>query len=347
MARMKVLVLFGGTSIENEQSLRSASAVIGALSEEKYELVPVGISKKGRWLYFPGDVSEIIDGSWEQNPDCSPAILSPDPAHRGILVLEDDTFSLKRIDIIFSLLHGNYGEDGSVQGLCELSHIPYIGNGILGSAVCRNKAMAHQILTASGIRTPKWYSILQRDLSRLEIKCEDVENSLGYPVFIKPASCDAAKGTGIANNREELVKAVKLAFTQDSTVLIEQLITGRELRIGVFGYDMPFASFVGEMVKDENGEEKLIVPTDIDDTAHSIIREIAIQAYTALDCKELALFDFFYAENGEILLGEVNTMPALAEDAPYPMLMNDLGMRYSYLLEKLIEQALEHADRGF
>ncbi len=342
MAKMKVLILFGGTSTDYEQSLHSATAVLQALPEEQFEAIPIGISKKGRWLYFPGDVSEIISGEWEQNPDCSPAVLSPDPAHRGILILEDDTFSLKRVDIIFSLLHGAYGEDGAVQGLCELSHIPYIGNGILGSAVCRNKAMAHEILNAMGIRTPKWFSISQRNLSRLEQKCEEAEELLGFPVFVKPASCDASKGTNIARTHEELVTAVKLAFTQDSTVLIEQLIEGRELRIAVFGYDLPFASFVGEM-KDGT----ITVPCEIDDTLGAAVRDIALQAYTALDCKELALFDFFLAANGEILLGEVNTMPSLAEDAPYPVLMNDLGMRYTYLLEKLIEQALEHADRGF
>lgn len=347
MAKMKVLVLFGGASDENRQSLRSASAVLQTLPEEKYELVPVGISRKSRWLYFPGDVSEILDGTWEQNPDCAPAVLSPDPAHRGILILEDDSFSLKRIDIIFSLLHGAYGEDGAVQGLSELSHIPYVGNGILGAAVCRNKVMAHRILSAAGILTPKWYSISQRDLSRLERKCEEAEDILGYPMFIKPASCDAAKGTGIANTREELLRAVKLAFTQDATVLIEQFIIGRELRIAVFGYDLPFASYVGENFRDESGTVTMKVPTDIDETTTEIIRQLAISAYTALDCKELALIDFFYAENGEILLGEVNTMPALAEHSPYTMLMNDLGMRYSYLLEKLIEQAMEHADRGF
>ena len=342
MAKMKVLVLFGGTTNDYEQSLRSATAVLQALPEEQYEPVAVGISRKGRWLYFPGDICEIEAGTWEQNPDCSPAILSPDPAHRGILILEDDTYSLKRVDIIFSLLHGAYGEDGSVQGLCELSHIPYIGNGILGSAVCRNKAMAHEILSAAGIHTPQWYSISQRDLNRIDARCEEAEEKLGYPLFIKPASCDASKGTSVVNNFEELTTAVKLAFTQDSTVLIEQLVKGKELRVAVFGYDMPFSSFIGEM---KFG--KLVIPAAIEDALVPTLREIAIQAYTALDCKELALFDFFYTDNGEILLGEVNTMPSLAEDAIYPQLMNDLGMRYTYLLEKLIEQALEHADRGF
>ncbi|MBR3678661.1 MAG: D-alanine--D-alanine ligase [Oscillospiraceae bacterium] len=347
MAKLKVLILFGGTSVGNEHSIRSAAAVIRTLSDEKYELVPLGISKKGRWLYFPGDISEIENGCWEQNPDCSPAILSPDPAHRGILVLEDDTYSLKRIDIIFSLLHGDHGEDGAIQGLCELSNIPYIGNGILSSAICRNKAMTHQVLNASGIRTPKWYAVQQRDLNRLDAKCEDVEHALSYPMFVKPSSANAAKGTAVAHSREELQKAIKLAFTQDTTVLVEQLVEGRELRIAVFGYDMPFASFVGEIIKDETGADKFIVPTEIDDTTHSIIREIAIQAFSALECHELALFDFFYAANGEILLGEVNTIPSLSEQDAYPLLMNDLGMRYSYLLDKLIEQALEHAERDF
>ncbi|MBP0967572.1 MAG: D-alanine--D-alanine ligase, partial [Oscillospiraceae bacterium] len=279
-------------------------------------------------------------GKWVENPDCSPAVLSPDPAHRGILILEDGSYTLKRIDVVFSVLMGKYGEDGAVQGLCELSHIPYVGNGILGSAICRSKAVTHSVLSTAGIPMPHWTTVAQRNISRLEREYDRIEEQLFYPVYVKPSSCNSSVASGIAADRAELAAHVKRAFTQDSTVLIEELVHGREFRIGVFGYDLPFASFVGELTADG-----LTVPADLDDTTAQTIRELAITAYQALECRSLALFDLFYTERGDILFGEVNTLPELTEHAIYPELMGDLGMRFRYLLEKLIEQAIEHSDR--
>ena len=341
MAKLRLLILFGGASNEYENSCKSAAAILHTLQDDQYDIVPVGISKKGRWLYFPGEIEEIGSGKWIENQDCSPAILSPDPAHRGILIMEDGSYSLKRIDVVFSVLQGKYGEDGAIQGLCELSHLPYVGNGILGSAVCRNKAITHSLLTAAGIPMPHWTAVSQRNLNRLEHEYERIEELLEYPVYVKPASSNSSIASGIAANRAELAAHVKRAFTQDSTVLVEELVHGREFRIGVFGYDLPFASFVGELT-----EDGLIVPADhLDDTTVLTIRELAITAYQTLECRSLALFDLFCTERGDILFGEVNTLPDLTEHSVYPELMSDLGMRFRYLLEKLIEQAIEHADR--
>ncbi len=340
MAKLRLLILFGGASNEYETSCKTAAAILHTLQDDRFEIVPVGISKKGRWLYFPGETEEIGSGKWIENPDCSPAVLSPDPAHRGILILEDGSYTLKRIDVVFSVLQGKYGEDGAIQGLCELSHIPYVGNGILGSAVCRNKAVTHTLLTAAHIPMPHWTAVSQRNLSRLEREYERIEEQLEYPVYVKPASSNSSIASGIAANRAELAAHVKRAFTQDSTVLVEELVHGREFRIGVFGYDLPFASFVGELK-----DGALTVPADLDDTTAQTIRELAITAYQTLECRSLALFDLFYTKRGDILFGEVNTLPELTENAIYPVLMGDLGMRFRYLLEKLIEQAIEHADR--
>lgn len=340
MAKLRLLILFGGASNEYETSCRTAAAILHTLEDDRFEIVPVGISKKGRWLYFPGETEEIGSGKWIENPDCSPAILSPDPAHRGILIMEDGSYTLKRIDVVFSVLMGKYGEDGAVQGLCELSHIPYVGNSILGSAICRSKAVTHSVLSAAHIPMPHWTTVAQRNMSRLEHEYDRIEELLEYPVYVKPSGCNSAVASGIAANRAELAAHVKRAFTQDSTVLVEELVHGREFRIGVFGYDLPFASFVGEL-KDGT----LTVPADLDDTTSQTIRELAITAFQALECRSLALFDLFYTERGDILFGEVNTLPELTEQAIYPALMGDLGMRFRYLLEKLIEQAIEHADR--
>lgn len=353
MAKIRLLLLFGGSSSEYADSLRSAACVMRTLRREQhdplYDIIPVGISPKGRWLFFPGDPAQIEDGSWVESSDCSPAVLSPDPAHKGILVLEDTGYTLRRVDVIFSLLRGKYGEDGAVQGLCELSRIPYVGNGILSSAVCRNKAMTHALLETAGIHVPHWYAVGQRSLSYLDRECENIEKKLSYPMFVKPSGSDSGMAASIANDRAELLAAVKRAFTQDTTVLVEELASGQEFRVAVFGYDLPFASFVGRL-RGKTDKELIIPPNPnelegLDDTTVQIIRETALHAYSVLECRALALFDFYITERGEILLGEVNTMPVLAEHDAYPALMANLGMRYSYLLEKFIEQAAEHADR--
>ena len=204
--------------------------------------------------------------------------------------------------------------------------------------------MTHALLTSAGIPMPNWVAVSQRNLSRLEHEYERIESQLDYPMYVKPSGCDQAIASGVAENREQLAQHVKRAFTQDGTVLVEELVKGREFRVGVFGYDPPFASFVGE-ITDRKG--KLTIPADLDDQTVHIMRDLAISAFCILECSSLALVDIYYTDRGYILLGEVNTMPELSDTAEYPELMADLGMRYPYLLDKLIEQAIEHADRSF
>lgn len=339
MAKIKVLVLFGGvTADEYRQSLIAAADVLKAIPEDKYEIIPLGRNARGRWLYFQGSYAEIADGSWEHNPDCIPTVLSPDAAHHGILITDDEGFTHKRIDVVFSLMSDCSGEDGSIQGLCELTGIPYVGNNVLGSAIAHNKKIANTLLNAAGIATPKWIAVSRRSLSRLERECENIEQKIGYPVFVKPACVDSTFGENAAHNREELLTAMKRAFTKDCTILVEQFVVGKELCVGIFGYDMPFATFVGE-----KKDGSVIVPVELDQLLSDTIRELALKAFVALECRGLALVDFRFTECGEILMDEVNTAPSLSANAAYPLLMEDLGMRYGYLLEKLIEQAMEHA----
>ncbi len=362
MQKLRVLVLFGGSAKNYTESLLSAVSVLKTLSqEEQYECVAVGINRRGRWLFYPGDydliaaseLQKLTPGwdeqthpkipAWDEHSDCATAILSPDPVHHGILVLDDDKgYTRKRVDVVFSLIQGELGENGSIQGLCALSGIPFVGSGVQGSAVCRNKAVTHQILADARIPTARWYAVPQRDINRLEYELEQIEDRFDYPVFVKPARNDFSVAAGTARNRAELLAMIKRAFTQDSTALVEELVRGREYRVGVFGYDTPFAYFVGSVAPDGS----VTVPADLDDQSVSIMRDMAVDAFCALSCQGMALFDFYQQEGGNILLGEVNTVPALYESAPYPTLMADLGMRYPDLLAKLIQQATEHADRG-
>ena len=239
MAKIRVAVLFGGVSSEHDVSLVSAENVIRSIPKEKYEVLCIGITKKGRWLYFPGDISEISTGAWEQNPDCTAAILSPDPLHGGIVTIENGETYIKKVDVVFPVLHGRNGEDGRLQGIMEMARIPYVGCGVLSSAVCMDKGMTHTVLDYNGIQTAKWASVHQRDLNKLNEKCVAIAETLGFPLFVKPANAGSSVGVSKATDLESLKDAVQIAFTHDEKVIIEEFIDGRELEVAVFGYDAP------------------------------------------------------------------------------------------------------------
>ena len=240
MSKIRVAVLFGGASSEHDISLKSATHIIENIPADKYEVVCVGITKKGRWLYYPGDVSAIASGAWEKDPDCTSAILSPDPIHKGLVTIENGEASVKKIDVVFPVLHGKNGEDGTVQGLLDMAKIPYVGCGLLASAACMDKAATHTMLDYNGIRTAKWRKIGQRELNKMEERCEEIAADLGFPLFVKPANAGSSIGVNRANNADELLDAVKVAFSHDNKVIIEECISGRELEVAVFGYDSPF-----------------------------------------------------------------------------------------------------------
>lgn len=357
MAKIKAAVIFGGTAQEHELSLASAAEVIRNIPTDKYEVICVGITKKGRWLYFPGDADEIADGSWEMNPDCTSAILSPDPLHRGIIIMENGDASVRKIDVVFPVLQGKKGADGAIQGLLDMSGIPYVGSGSLAAASCMDKSHTHMVLDDYGVKTADWKLLTQRDINNIERCCDEIAASLSFPLVVKPANSGCSVGTTIADDLGSLIAAVKIAFLSDNKVVVEKYVKGRKLEVGIFGWDSPFASYVGEIlsvdrvydpteVKKSSGDD-LQVPADLPDDLHNNIRETALKAYKALGCKGMARVDFFLSENGELLLNKIGTAPGLRTNSVYPKLMQHLGMELPYLIDKLLEQAVENSEKSY
>ena len=356
MAKTRVAVLFGGASSEHDISLKSATFVMENIPKDKYDVICIGITKKGRWLYYPGDISAIATGEWERNPDCASAVLSPDPLHKGFITMENGEASVKNIDVVFPVLHGRNGEDGTVQGLLDLAKIPYVGCGLLASACCMDKAVTHTILDYNGIRTAKWRMLLEYEMNDLEARCEQIAAELGYPLFIKPANSGSSIGVHRAENKQELLDGIREAFSHDEKVIVEEQIVGRELEVAVFGYDAPFASFVGEIssckefydfdAKYVLDGSQLSIPAELTLEKNREFQEVAVKAYKAMGCKGLSRVDFFLTEKDEIILNEINTMPGFTSISMYPKLMRHLGMKPAYLVDKLIEQALDSNDRA-
>ncbi|MDE5770444.1 MAG: D-alanine--D-alanine ligase [Ruminococcus sp.] len=357
MAKIKAAVIFGGVSREHELSLASAADVIANIPRDKYEVICIGITRKGRWLYYPGDVADIASGKWELNPDCTSAVISPDPLHRGIIILENGEASIRKIDVVFPVLHGKSGADGTIQGLLDLSGIPYVGCGLLAAASCMDKSHTHMVMDDFGIKTAEWRLITQRELSEIDKCCKKISDELGFPLIVKPANSGSDAGTSYAKNHETLVSAVKVAFSNDNKVVVEKFIDGRKLEAAVFGYDTPFSSCIGEITEnirtyDPNNfsatsGDDLTVPADLPNDIQNKIRETAVQAFKALNCKGMARIDFFLTDDGQLLLNKIGVAPGLRKNSIYPKLMEHLGMSLPYLLDKMLEQATENAERNY
>lgn len=353
MSKIRVAVLFGGQSNEHEISLISASNIIRNIPKDKYEVVTVGITKKGRWLLYQGDIDSIENGLWETNPDNVSCVLSPDPMHKGFLALMDDGMVQHiKVDVVFPALHGKNGEDGTVQGLFELSGIPFVGCDLLSSANCMDKDMTHIILEANGIKTAKWITIKESEIDLLDDFADRMDKELKYPMFVKPANCGSSVGISKVNDIDELKNGIKTAFAHDKKVIVEQGINGIECECAVMGNSEPFASTVGEIAaandfydyeaKYQNEESKTYIPAkNIPDDKIEEIRCIAIKAYKALGCSGLSRVDFFYLKNGEIYLNEINTLPGHTKISMYPQLMEHFGLSPSEQEDKLISLALD------
>lgn len=351
MAKTRVAVIFGGMSNEHDISLISASNVISHLNKDKYEIIPIGITKKGRWFFYPGDISGIKDGSWESNPDCVPAAILPDPLYGGIAKISNGRMNIVKIDVAFPVLHGKYGEDGTIQGLLDMSGIPYAGCGCFASAACMDKEYTHSVLQYNGISMARYKTVKQSDLNRLDSVCESIAAELNYPLFVKPACSGSSVGVNKASCFEDLKNAVKLAFTHDKKVIVEEYIKGRELECAVLGTDSPFASEVGEIISCNDfydydakyilGTSGLNIPADIPREASIQIKETAVKAFKAIGCFGLARVDFFLADSGRVYLNEINTMPGFTSISMYPKLMENLGISYEELLDRLIKLAYE------
>lgn len=349
--KLTVAVIFGGQSSEHEVSRVSASTIISNLDPEKYYVIPVGITKDGKWMIYNGPVENIKNGEWEKFG--TPAVLSPDASQKGLLKTVGGKVKLIPIDLAFPVLHGKYGEDGTIQGLFELAQIPYVGNGVLSSSISMDKAFTKIIAKNAKIPQAKYVEVHSEDLKRLKTTASKIEKKLGYPCFVKPANAGSSVGITKAHNKEELMEGLRVAAVHDSKMVVEEGIVGREIECAVLGNRGHVeASCVGEIfsagefydydAKYNNAESKTVVPAEISPEKQDEIRKMAIKVFNAVDGSGLARVDFF-VENGteNVIFNELNTLPGFTPISMYSMLWAACGKSTAELLDNLIELALE------
>lgn len=349
MAKIRVAVLFGGATKDHKLSLQSAFSVLNGLSKEKYDVTPVGITKKGRWLYFPGDYDEIRLGTWENNSDCCSAIISPDPIHAGIItIMSDGDTAIKRVDVVLSALHGKYGEGGRIQSLLKLSRIPYTDCNPDTANHCMDKQMTHSLLSEAGISVPKYTCLSRSELNKIDTLIEDIEKKFSYPVYVSASSCSSSIGANVARNSEELKSAAKIAFSHHHTAIVEEFLRGRSLFCVVTGcsYNIEVSS-VGETVKTRCESEyagytaEFMPRADLTAEQEKEIKETSVKAYKALSFKGYAKMCFSMTEDGRILLRRITAIPGFSPESAMPLLMAESGCDYGEMLDKIITQAIE------
>lgn len=346
MSRLKVGVIFGGASEEHLVSVKSAREVARNLDTEKYEPFWIGITTGGDWM-----LCDSPDADWE-NRSARPAMLSPDMSVHGLLVMEQNGYEAVRLDLVFPVLHGKLGEDGAIQGLLELSGIPYVGCDIQGSAVCMDKSLAYTVAKSAGIATPNFQVVAENE--RVD------PDQLPYPIFVKPARSGSSYGVSKVTGPEELPDALSEARQYDSKVLIEEAVAGSEIGCAVMGelfglitgevdrVDLSHGFFrIHQEDSPETGSENstFIVPADISDESRRLVQETAKTIYRALGCKGLARVDMFLTDDGRVILNEVNTMPGMTSYSRYPRMMAAAGMSLSDVIDRLISMTLHGSKR--
>jgi D-alanine-D-alanine ligase len=350
--KKRIVVIFGGQSSEHEVSRFSAEAVIRNIDTEKFDVAMIGITKDGRWLSYDGPVGLIGTGEWQalaESRQKSQQVLLT--AGTAIAEAECDN---KKIDVVFPVLHGCNGEDGTIQGLLELAGIPYVGCGVLGSSLGMDKAYAKIVFEKEGLPQSKYLVYNRKQIAKeFEKIAAEVEDRLSYPCFVKPSNAGSSVGVTKVHEKNELETALHLAARYDKRILIEEFIDGREIECAVLGNDDPVASVVGEVIpcnefydyeaKYMSGDSsQIIIPADLPAEVSEKIREYSVRAFKALDCSGLSRVDFFVRRsNNEIVLNEINTMPGFTQISMYSKLWAATGMSYSELVEKLILLALE------
>lgn len=346
----KVLVLFGGVSSEHDVSVTSASYVIRNIPADKYEVVMMGITKEGQWYLYTGSPDALPEDGWlRDKTNLTPAVLSPDRSHHGILV---NGSTVIRIDIAFPVLHGKNGEDGTMQGLLALSGIPYVGCDTLSSAMCMDKAVTNTVADYYGIAQAKWRCVQRYSFEKNpDPVLDEAIAYLGFPIFVKPANAGSSVGISKAKSREELLTAIRKAFVHDPKVVLEEGIEGHEVECAVMGNEEPVASTVGEIEPCNEfydydakyfADSKLHIPALLDADKIEEVRAAACSAYKALGCTGLARVDFFVRKSdGAVLLNEPNTLPGFTSISMYPKLFAASGIGYSDLLDRLLTLAEE------
>ncbi len=351
-----LLVIFGGCSSEYEISLRSSSSVLRNINKEKYNVYKLGITKDGRWLYYTGTIDDIENGSWLNGEKICKAVLSPDREDRALLVMNGDSVERIKIDVIFPVLHGKNGEDGTIQGLFELSGIPYVGCGLLASSMCMDKAVTNTLADAAGIPGAKWAAFTKTEYYNGNVELDPIIEKLGFPIFVKPANAGSSVGISKAHNLEELKKALDIAFENDYKAVLEETLIGREIECAVMGNSEPVASCIGEILpaaefydfdaKYIDNSTGLAIPADLPEEVSEKVRNAAIHAYKTLGCEGCSRVDFFLAEDGTCYLNEINTLPGFTSISMFPKLFGQVGIPYSELIDRLIEYGEKRANEN-
>ncbi len=368
--RIRVAILTGGRSSEHDIALASARSVIESLDPARYEVVPIEIGRDGRWALEPGRGGELTNGraaldrasgSEPQSPVQPGADGLPEPDNASgsepqspgaaaetlpVPVRETTPAMLGEVDVVFPVLHGPFGEDGTVQGLLELAGVPYVGAGVTASALCMDKDLMKAVLRDRGIPVTRNVTLRPG---------EHWQNPYGFPVFVKPARLGSSVGISKAANEEELAAAVELAFRHDEKVLIEEFVDGVEVECGVLGNEQPTASIPGEIVahadwydfsaKYDDGGMELVIPPRLDDDVIDRVQELSVRAFVATDCEGMARVDCFVTGDGEVLINELNTIPGFTSTSVYAKLFEASGISYPELLDRLIKLALDRHRR--
>ncbi len=346
--KTKLGLIYGGKSAEHKVSLQTALAVIKALDMNKFDIYPIYITEEGAWIRGE-KLSEPAQDVKELELNNSGDEVSPLSFNKELFPTEQ---SGEQLDVIFPLLHGPNGEDGTVQGMLELLNLPYVGNGVLASAAGMDKVVMKHLFAQAGLAQAEFVAFIKNDWEKdSEAAYKEVEEKLGYPCFVKPANLGSSVGINKCNDRAGLINAFKEAFEFDRKIIIEEAIIGREIEIGVIGNDEPSCSVVGEIApkkefydykaKYEDGDTDLIIPASISESEYENIKEMAIRSFKAIDGSGLVRADFFLTNDGEFLINEVNTMPGFTPFSMFPLLWKHAGVEYPQLIEKLVQLAIE------
>ncbi len=355
--KIRVAVIFGGRSGEHEVSLASATSIMANIDRSKYEVIPVGITKEGRWL-LGGDPMGLLKGEVGrvkgEIEGVEPSVVSVEASNEARNVVEaGERRSPLQVDVAFPVLHGTYGEDGTIQGLLEMAGVPYVGAGVLASAAGMDKAIMKSLFIQAGIPVVKHLVVLRKDWEADPERIMDrIEQGLGYPCFVKPANLGSSVGISKARDRVTLAEAMAEAASYDRKLVIEESVDAREVECSVLGNDDPVASLPGEVVpcnefydyraKYVDEGSRLIIPAELSEETTLEVRRLAVEAFKAVDCSGMARVDFFIErDSGRPLVNEINTIPGFTKISMFPKLWEASGLSYGKLIDRLIELALE------
>ena len=352
MTKLNVAVIFGGYSTEHEVSINSAINVISSLSKEKYNVIPVYINPQGSWFLHEGQADSLKTA--ELTKFGTPCQLSLDRESKGLLRINADKVKRIPVDVVFPMLHGKFGEDGSIQGLCELSGISYVGCSLMASAIAMDKAMAKLVAGSLGINQVKYLVFEPDELNDAVRVLSKIRYKLGYPCFVKPVRTGSSVGISKVNNKKELAEAIELALSHDDRIIVEKAVAGRELECAVLGTggNDTITSGVGELIpgaefydfnaKYNNPESRTIVSPEISEAAVNEIKEASLKIFKAIGGRGLSRVDFFLEEaTSKVIFNEINTIPGFTDISMYPMLMNEAGVDSIRLMDRLIEIAID------